>query len=97
MDRNKVTSTLPNPLVRPYREDKMDQKTNPTRPIEPKVTVEEVNRVLEVGRVLFSVLTEEEIVELQRIINGPQEEIVELQRIINGPQDETELGNAGVT
>ncbi len=48
-----------------------------------QVTVEEVNRVLEVGRLLFSVLTEEEIAELQRILNGHSEE--------------GELGNAGVT
>ena len=61
-----------------------DQK----RPIETKVTaikvtVEEVNRVLEVGRLLFSVLT--------------KEENAELQRILNGQSDETELGNTGVT
>jgi hypothetical protein len=49
----------------------------------PKVTIDEVNRVLEVGRLLFSVLTEEEIAELQRILNSPS--------------DEGELGNAGVT
>jgi hypothetical protein len=36
----------------------------------PVVTVEAVNRVLEVGRLLFSVLSEEEIEELHRILNG---------------------------
>ena len=61
----------------------MQQIPNPKRPTNPKVTIEEVNRVLEVGRLLFSVLTEEEIAELQRILNGPS--------------DEGELGNAGVT
>lgn len=61
----------------------MDQNPNLKRPTEPKVTVEEVNRVLDVGRLLFSVLTEEEIKELQRILNGPS--------------DENGIGNAGVT
>ena len=66
----------------------MSNQSNPKRPTETKVTavekmVEEVNRVLEVGRLLFSVLTEEEIAELQRILNSPS--------------DEVEIGNAGVT
>ena len=61
----------------------MFQITDQKRPIETQVTIEEVNRVLEVGRLLFSVLTEEEIAELQRILNGPS--------------DENEIGNAGVT
>ena len=66
----------------------MSQQSDPKRPIETKettveVTVAEVNRVLEVGRLLFSVLT--------------AEEIEELQRILNGQSDETELGNVGVT
>jgi hypothetical protein len=47
------------------------------------VTVEDVNRVLEVGQLLFSVLKEEEIQELQRILNG----VSEIE----------EIGNAGVT
>ena len=74
MDRNKVTSTLPNPPVRPYREDTMNQKPNPKRPTETQVTIEEVNRVLDVGRLLFSVLTAEEIAELQGILNGSSED-----------------------
>ena len=66
----------------------MSQKTDPKRPTETKVTaveitVEEVNRVLDVGRLLFSVLTEEEKAEFVQIFNGQS--------------DETELGNAGVT
>lgn len=52
----------------------MTQILEPKRPIEPKVTavkitVEEVNRVLEVGRLLFSVLTEEEKAELIRFLS----------------------------
>lgn len=48
-----------------------------------RITITEVNRVLEVGRLLFSVLTEEEVADLQQILNGPS----------NG----NEIGNAGVT
>jgi hypothetical protein len=46
-----------------------DRKTQPQ-----KVTVEDVNRLLEVGRLLFSVLTPEEIEELQEIL-AAQEQI----------------------
>ena len=49
----------------------------------PEVTIEEVNRVLEVGHLLLSVLTEEEIEELQVI----------LSRQKSGE----EIGNTGVT
>jgi len=34
-----------------------------------ELTIEDVNRVLEVGRLLLSVLTEEEISELQELLN----------------------------
>ena len=59
-----------------------DQKDKPTS-LTQAVTIEEVNRVLEVGRLLFSVLTEEEITELQEILNGSSVE--------------KGIGNAGVT
>ena len=39
------------------------------QPTEPKVTVREVNRVLEVGRMLLSVLTPEELAELEESLN----------------------------
>lgn len=61
----------------------MSQKTDTERPTEHQVTIEEVNRVLEVGRLLLSVLTEEEIAELQRVLNGSS--------------DGAEIGNTGVT
>jgi len=38
----------------------MYQNPDPNRPIEPKVTIKEVNWVLEVGRLIFSVLIEKE-------------------------------------
>jgi hypothetical protein len=37
-----------------------------------KVTVEEVNRVLEVGRIHFSVLTDEEIQELTELLSSKE-------------------------
>ena len=48
-----------------------------------EVTIEDVNRVLEVGRLLFSVLT--------------QEEKEELIRLLSTPSSRSEIGNAGVT
>lgn len=59
----------------------MSQNEKQQRPTEPQVTIEEVNRVLEVGRLLLSVLTEEEVEELKQLLTKPEEE----------------LGNAGVT
>ena len=53
----------------------MHQKSIPKRPTEPSVTIEEVNRVLEVGRLLFSVLTEEEKTELQQFWNTSSSEM----------------------
>jgi hypothetical protein len=48
-----------------------------------KVTIQDVNRVLEVGRLLFSVLTEEEKASLIRLLNTCS--------------DKNKKGNAGVT
>ena len=61
----------------------MSEDTKKQSPTKPAVTVEDVNRVLEVGRLLFSVLREEEIVELQRILSYSSEE--------------PGIGNTGVT
>ena len=66
----------------------MSQNSDIKRPVETQVTaveitVEEVNRVLEVGRLLFSVLTEEEKAELIRFLNASS--------------GGTEIGNTGVT
>ena len=43
-------------LTLPNRKDNMSQKPDTKRPAENLVTIEEVNRVLEVGRLLLSVL-----------------------------------------
>ena len=44
----------------------MAGKTTQKNTTEPAVTVEEVNRVLEVGRLLLSVLTPEEVEQLEQ-------------------------------
>jgi hypothetical protein len=54
-----------------------------TKEKSPSVTIEEVNRVLDVGRLLLSVLTEEELEELKRFLKD--DSWVD------------EIGNAGVT
>ena len=45
------------------------QSTNEIRDVNP-ITIEEVNRVLEVGRLLLSVLTPEELNQLEQLLNG---------------------------
>jgi len=47
------------------------------------VTIEEVNRVLDIGRLLFSVMTEEEKEELDLLLKASS--------------SEAEIGNTGVT
>lgn len=60
----------------------MSQNEKQQHPTEPQVMIEEVNRVLEVGCLLLSVLTEEELEELRIALNGALR---------------NEIGNAGVT
>ena len=66
-----------------YREDNMSQKPDSKRPTDNQVTIEDVNRVLEVGRLLLSVLTEEELKNLQKVLNTSG--------------NTSKIGNAGVT
>lgn len=47
----------------------MDTQPKVENPIDIQITVEEVDRLLEVGRLLFSVLTPEEIEELQQLLS----------------------------
>jgi len=47
----------------------MNTKSKTASKIDKQVTVEDVNRLLEVGRLLFSVLTPEEIEELQELLS----------------------------
>ena len=59
-------------------------------PTEPVVTVEEITCVLDVGRLLLSVLTHEELEELQALLIGEP-------FIIQVDNTKPELGNTGVT
>ena len=59
----------------------MNTKANDVSESEKRVTVEDVNRLLEVGRLLFSVLT--------------SEEIEALQEKLSKHSSSEELGNAG--
>ncbi len=61
----------------------MSKENNKISSTLPQVTFEDVNRVLEVGRMLLSVLTEEEIEELQEILSRQKAD--------------QNIGNAGVT
>ena len=47
----------------------MKPKTKTASETDKQITVEEVNRLLEVGRLLFSVLTPEEIDQLQELLS----------------------------
>jgi electron transfer flavoprotein alpha subunit len=51
-----------------------DPNKNDSKSNQPKGTVEDVQRVLEVGRLLKSVLTEEELEELAKTINASKNE-----------------------
>ena len=55
------------------------------------VKVEEVNRLLEIGRLLFSVLTPEEIESFHYLLNNQK------TFQASGCNRETEIGNTGVT
>lgn len=68
----------------------MAEKTIEERPSQPIVTIDEVNRVLEVGRLLLSVLTQDELEELQALLCGEPYPF---------PEDSVNpgIGNTGVT
>lgn len=73
----------------------MAGKTPQKSTSEPAVTIEEVNRVLEVGRLLISVLTPEELDQLQQILNN-----LTIDDLFTTPLSSTfdsDIGNAGVT
>jgi hypothetical protein len=59
--------------------------------IQGTVTIEEVNRLLEIGRLLFSVLAPEEIVLLHQVLNNQENS----QKF--GFTKENEIGNTSVT
>ena len=48
----------------------MDSTSNTKKQSELKITVEDINRVLDIGRLLFSVLTPKEIEALQKLLSS---------------------------
>ena len=48
----------------------MDSKPNTKKQSEIKITGEDVNRLLDIGRLLFSVLTPKEIEALQKLLSS---------------------------
>lgn len=73
----------------------MAGRTDRTRTTESTVTIGEVNRVLEVGRLLLSVLTSEELDQLQQLLND--QSIDGLFHTPTASTADTEIGNTGVT
>ena len=71
--------------------DKVEQISGQHFP-SPVVSVEEVNRILEVGRLLFAVLTPEEHEELQELL-----ETLSFEPILQEPPSMNEIGNTNVT
>lgn len=71
----------------------MKQETLPKpTPISNSVTVEDVNRILEVGKLLLTVLTPEELASLQQLIDPGFQPIHEISRM-----PVVEISNTGVT
>lgn len=70
-------------------------RTDHTRTTESVVTIEEVNRVVEVGRLLLSVLTPEELDHLQQLLNN--QSIDSLFNTTTASTANMEIGNTGVT
>ncbi len=66
-----------------------NEKSIKQRPMKPTISVDEVNRVLEVGRLLCSVLHPEEIQAL--------EELLRENTFPNGRTLAEKIGNTGVT
>ena len=80
---------LPDP---PFSETAMVEQALKTLNPETQVTVEEVKRVLEVGRLLLSVLTPEELEELQSLGGLFLSKSIPIDQ-----QSTSEIGNTGVT
>ncbi len=71
------------------------QQKSVESPSEPLVTIAEVNRVLELGRLLLSVLTPEELDQLQQILSC--QTIGGLFTIPLISASDSEIGNTSVT
>jgi len=71
----------------------MAERVSISDPALPMMTVEEVNRVLEVGRILLAVLTPQELDQLQQIMSSQMVDELNISSLFS----EAELGNTGVT
>ena len=71
----------------------MSEQLVPADPIKPEVTVDDVKRVLEVGRILLAVLTPQELDQLQQIMSSQMVDELNISSLFS----EAELGNTGVT
>jgi hypothetical protein len=71
----------------------MAEQLNPSNPIKPEVTDEDVKRVLEIGRILLAVLTPQELDQLQQIMSSQMVDELNISSLFS----EAELGNTGVT
>ena len=71
----------------------MAERVSISDPALPMMTVEEVKRVLEVGRILLAVLTPQELDQLQQIMSSQMVDELNISSLFS----EAELGNTGVT
>ena len=71
----------------------MAERVSISDPALPMMTVEEVKRVLEFGRILLAVLTPQELDQLQQIMSSQMVEELNISSLFS----EAELGNTGVT
>ena len=71
----------------------MAERVSISDPALPMMTVEEVKRVLEVGRILLAVLTPQELDQLQQIMSSQMVDELNFSSLYS----EAELGNTGVT
>ena len=71
----------------------MAEQLVPVDPFKPEVTVDDVKRVLEVGRILLAALTPQELDQLQQIMSSQMVDELNISSVYS----EAELGNTGVT
>jgi hypothetical protein len=71
----------------------MAERVSISDPALPMMTVEEVNRVLEVGRILLAILTSEELDQLRQTMSNRVVDELNISSLFS----EAELGNTGVT
>ena len=71
----------------------MAERVSISDPALPMMTVEEVKRVLEVGRILLAVLTPQELDQLQQVMSSQMVDEINISSLYS----EAEIGHTGVT